>query len=100
MIIHGFFGKLPAAGDFVSRGWPASARDGLDTLLQEAIATVLAALPTDRGAMARAPVSILSVRPGVIGDQGVTTVVFPSQDRVGRSFPLCAGVQWTEDERG
>lgn len=87
-------------GDFVSRGWLTSAREGLDKLLQEAMAAVLAASSTGKETIANAPCLVVSIRPGVIGDQGVVAVVLPSQDRVGRTFPLCAGVQWTEDGQG
>lgn len=100
MISHGFFGKLPTMGDFVSRGWLTSGREGLDRLLQEAIAELLASSPIGKEAILQAPSSALSIRPGVIGDQGVVALVLPSQDRVGRVFPLCAGVQWTEDGQG
>ena len=87
-------------GDFVSRGWLTSAREGLDRLLLEAIAALLASSSVGKQAIAQAPCVVLSIRPGVIGDQGVVAVVLPSQDRVGRTFPLCAGVQWTEDGQG
>lgn len=100
MITHGFFGKLPTMGDFVSRGWLTSSREGLDRLLVEAIAELLASSAAGSQAVAEAPCVVLSIRPGVIGDQGVVAVVLPSQDRVGRTFPLCAGVQWTEDGQG
>ncbi len=97
MITHGFFGKLPTMGDFVSRGWLTSSREGLDRLLVGAIAELLASSAAGKQAVAKSPWVVLSIRPGVIGDQGVVAVVLPSQDRVGRTFPLCAGVQWTED---
>lgn len=87
-------------GDFVSRGWLTSSREGLDRLLVEAIAELLASSAAGKQAVAEAACVVLSIRPGVIGDQGVMAVVLPSQDRVGRTFPLCAGVQWTEDGQG
>lgn len=97
MIIPGFFGKLPSMGDFVSRGWQAGTREGLDKLLQEAIAALMASSTAGKEALAQAPCSALSIRPGAIGEQGLVCVVMPSQDRVGRVFPLCAGVQWTAE---
>lgn len=100
LITPGFFGKLPTMGDFVSRGWLTSAREGLDTLLQEAMAELLGSSSFGKETIARAPCLALSIRPGVIGEQGIVAVVMPSQDRVGRTFPLCAGVQWTEDGQG
>ena len=85
-------------GDFVSRGWLTSSREGLDKLLQEALAALLSSSATGKEAIMHAPCLVLTIRPGVIGDQGVVTVVLPSRDRVGRIFPLCAGVQWTDEK--
>jgi type VI secretion system protein ImpM len=98
MAVHGIFGKLPSEGDFVDRGWRPGARDGLDRFLQAAIAGVIeTALPT-KETLAAAPDLALSFRPGVLGEDGVVAVVVASRDRVGRSFPLCAGVQWSAGE--
>lgn len=87
-------------GDFVSRGWLTSSREGMDRLLVQAIGALLVSSAGGKQAVAGVPCVALSIRPGVIGDQGVVSVVLPSQDRVGRTFPLCAGVQWTEDGQG
>lgn len=100
MITCGFFGKLPGMGDFVSRGWLTGAREGLDALLQEAIGELLASSTVGRETISQAPCVVLSIRPGIIGEQGLLAVLVPSHDRVGRTFPLCAGVQWTDDGRG
>ena len=100
MITHGFFGKIPTTGDFIGRGWRSGAREGLDRLLQQAIATLLSSSENGKEAMLQAPYVMLSIRPGVVGEQGVEVAVLPSQDRVGRVFPLCAGVQWTDDGQG
>jgi type VI secretion system protein ImpM len=100
VITHGFFGKLPTMGDFVGRGWLNSMREGLDKLLQEAFRELLQSSPDGKQAILAAPCVVLSIRPGVIDEQGLEAVLLPSQDRVGRIFPLCAGVQWTEDGQG
>lgn len=94
MIAHGFFGKLPSLGDFVGRGWANTANDALDKLLQAALERVLAATDIGKQVIARAPDVILSIRPGIVAKEGFVLAVVPSEDRVGRVFPLCAGVQW------
>ena len=94
MIVHGFSGKLPTLGDFVQRGWSGSTCDGLDALLQRALAALRGSSAQARQAIAQAPCLVLSIRPGVIGAHGLVGVVLASHDRVGRTFPLCAGVQF------
>jgi type VI secretion system protein ImpM len=98
-LTYGFFGKLPSLGDFVSRGWSNSGRDGLDRLLQEALGELLVSSPSAaKEAVANAPSLVLTIRPGVASEQGYVVAVLPSEDRVGRRFPLSAGVQWLEDQ--
>lgn len=92
MIRYGFTGKLPTSGDFVSRGWPGDACNGLDALLQSTLAELLRSSVNARQAIVHAPCMVLSIRPGVIGAQGMVCAVLASHDRVGRTFPLCAGV--------
>ena len=91
---HGFFGKLPNVGDFVGRGWTAEARNGLDRLLREALAELLGtqdpAQPFEHETS-----FALSIAPGVVCPDGFMVVVIPSEDRVGRRFPLAAGVHWS-----
>ena len=96
MITSGFFGKLPSLGDFVGRGWPNTAREGLDGLLQAVLQEMLASSFQGKRAILGAPPVMLSIRPGVVCEEGFVTVVVPSQDRVGRLFPLCAGVVWSD----
>jgi type VI secretion system ImpM family protein len=91
--VPGFFGKLPTFGDFVGRGWSGTLRDRLDSLIQEAI-TALAQLSPGREPLLQWPDLVISTRPGVLGDRALLLVLIPSLDRVGRAFPLCAGVQW------
>ena len=47
-------------------------------------------------AIMEAPDLALSIRPGVLAPEGLVIVIVPSEDRVGRLFPLCAGLQWDE----
>ena len=98
MILHGFYGKLPTAGDFVGRGWQAVMQGSLDALIQEALREVSASARTDAGVVERPGFSVISIRPGVLGEHGIVAVVMTSVDRVGRRFPLCAGVQWLPDD--
>ena len=94
MSVPGFAGKLPTLGDFVHRGWSGSTCDGLDALLQRALAALRGSSAQARQAIAQAPCLALSIRPGLIGAHGLVGVVLASHDRVGRTFPLCAGVQF------
>lgn len=87
-------------GDFVSRGWQSSVREGLDKLLNEALVALLSTSSAGKEAISQAPCQVISIRPGVIAEQGVLAVVMPSQDRVGRTFPLCVGVHWDKDNQG
>jgi type VI secretion system protein ImpM len=85
----GFYGKIPARGDFVRAGLPRDFVDGWDGWLQQVMAEsrVLLAdawLP----AWLEAPVWRFRLRSGVCGSQAVLGVFMPSVDRAGRHFPL------------
>jgi type VI secretion system protein ImpM len=80
------FGKLPAHGDFVSRGLDLSARDALDAWLSAEIAAA-------REAFGDAFAERFDVAPGWCfafpGAAGWTAgALAPSVDMVGRRFPL------------
>lgn len=97
--IQGFHGKLPSAGDFVSRGLSPRMQQALDRLLQSAMAHALSD-GTDPGELfARAPLFALVIRHGTLCDAGFVGVVVPSRDRVGRWFPLVLGVESTTPSR-
>lgn len=78
----GFFGKLPARGDFVARGLPVGARPVVDRWLTQTLAN-LARNPDNWPAD--------GVR-GLIGhgDGTLALLVLPSRDTSGRAFPLAA----------
>ncbi|MFS0738577.1 type VI secretion system-associated protein TagF [Sphingomonas sp. 1P06PA] len=80
------FGKLPAHGDFVSRGILPSTRNGLDQWLAGEIADARATFATDFEARYdRAP----PWRFAVEGGEGwIAGAIAPSVDAVGRRFPL------------
>ncbi len=90
----GFFGKLPARGDFVGRRLDQAFRTGFDDWLQRSIATSKRQLgrpgcrPTSTprsGASCSAPACAASLP--------TAGVMMPSVDRVGRYFPLVLAAQ-------
>jgi len=87
--VQGFFGKLPALGDFVRRELPHAFVDPWDEWLQRCVAdskTVLGEswLPT----YLNSPVWRFVILPGVCGEAGWAGILMPSVDKVGRYFPL------------
>ena len=90
----GFFGKLPARGDFVARRLDGEFRTSFDTWLQRSIATSkrqldTAWLPT----YLRSPIWRFVLGPRLCGDAPSLGVMIPSVDRVGRYFPLVVAAQ-------
>jgi type VI secretion system protein ImpM len=92
----GFFGKLPVAGDFVSRGLSPAIADWLDHWLTQSLAhaarTPDAWPPGGLRALLEVP------------DGARLAVIGPSVDRAGREFPLLAcisasNISLTEAER-
>lgn len=87
--VAGFFGKLPARGDFIGRHLPKSFLDPWDTWLQAAIAqsrTQLAEMW--REYYCTSPIWRFALGPGSCGPVGYTGILMPSVDRVGRYYPL------------
>jgi type VI secretion system protein ImpM len=78
--VAGFFGKLPATGDFVSRGLPDAFRRNWDGWLTRHIAPL-----QHRGA--DFPPGGLRFRL-VSGGRLATGVILPSHDSAGRRYPL------------
>ena len=90
----GFFGKLPARGDFVGRRLDQAFRTAFDDWLQKSIATSkrqlgAAWLP----AYLNAPIWRFVLGPNLCGSTPSLGVMMPSVDRVGRYFPLVVGAQ-------
>lgn len=84
----GFFGKLPARGDFVRRDLPQVFVDAWDGWLAAGIAASRAALGADwLPAFLEAPIWNFALAPGIAGG-GIAGIVLPSVDRAGRYFPL------------
>ncbi len=89
MIAVGFFGKLPARGDFVRLGLPRDFVDAWDGWLQRV-------LPASRDilgegwlpAWMEAPVWRFALPAGLCGSDAALGLFMPSVDRAGRHFPL------------
>jgi type VI secretion system protein ImpM len=94
----GWFGKLPSAGDFVFRRIPRSLLDALDSWLSRGLADYRVAMPNDwRTHFAAAAPWNCAIPACVGGGTTLIGLIVPSRDRVGREFPLCAGVALPPD---
>jgi type VI secretion system protein ImpM len=85
----GLYGKLPCAGDFVTRTLPAAFVMRWDDWLQRALAASRAKLGerwTDL--YLQSPIWRFALQPQVCGPQAWAGVLMPSVDRAGRYFPL------------
>jgi type VI secretion system protein ImpM len=83
--VRGFFGKLPARGDFVSAGLPRDFVSRWDAWL---CGVLPAALEAAGDSWLQAPVWRFRLAPGVCGGDKAAGWLLPSVDRVGRRFPL------------
>ena len=85
----GFFGKLPARGDFLSRRLPASVAAAWERWLQQLTATVRES--GERGwqdAWLTAPLWHFTLGRNLAAPYGAAGVLLASADRVGRLFPF------------
>ena len=90
----GFFGKLPARGDFVGRRLDQAFRTAFDEWLQKSIATSKRQLGTAwLPAYLNAPIWRFVLGPNLCGSMPTLGVMMPSVDRVGRYFPLVIAAQ-------
>lgn len=88
----GYFGKVPAHGDFVSRRLPDDLVAAWDAWLQACIADSRARLGAGwLDHYLTSPVWRFGIAPGVLGADGMGGVMMPSVDRAGRYFPLMIG---------
>src|SRR5215471_4559462 len=92
-LVAGFYGKLPARGDFVRAGLPREFTDPWDDWLQSVIAgsqSIMgdAWLP----AYLEAPVWRFVLPPGMCGSLAALGLMLPSVDKAGRYFPLTFAV--------
>lgn len=87
----GIYGKMPAHGDFVRRGLPSSFVTPWDTWLSAGVAAARDQLEEGFAAVwDEAPAWRFSLPAGVCGPDAVAGVMLPSEDTVGRRFPLTA----------
>jgi type VI secretion system protein ImpM len=89
----GYYGKLPARGDFVRAGLPEEFVAPLDLWCRDCLIASRAALGEGwEAAWMIAPVWHFLLPPGACGRYAALGVWMPSMDRVGRHYPfmLCA----------
>lgn len=85
----GLYGKVPAHGDFVRRGLPTSFVGPWDAWLAAGIAAARERLGSHwEAAWDSAPAWRFALPAGVCGPDAVAGVMLPSQDQVGRRFPI------------
>lgn len=85
----GFYGKLPARGDFVTRRLARGFVEPWDAWLQGSLMAVSEQLGEGwLPAYLEAPPWRFVIGPGICGDVPMAGVIMPSVDRVGRYFPL------------
>ena len=85
----GWYGKLPANGDFVTRRLPPSFIEPWDAWLNAMLAGSRERLGAAwRDAFLSAPAWRFVLAPGVVGQQGWAGLIVPSVDSVGRYFPI------------
>jgi len=88
-ILAGFYGKLPARGDFVRFGLPRDFTDPWDSWLQSVIAGSQAQMGERwLPAFLESPVWRFALPAGLCGSSPVLGLMLPSVDRAGRYFPL------------
>lgn len=88
-----FFGKLPAFGDFVSRGLSAPMMQWWDAWCSDAVrGKPLSAGVSGLRYDANRPDIFRIEQPAVTGSQWQAGCIAPSNDRVGRVFPFVAGI--------
>jgi type VI secretion system protein ImpM len=86
---RGFFGKIPARGDFVRAGLPNGFITAWDDWLQSVIPVSRDALGEEwLPAWLEAPIWRFALARGVCGSDAVLGLWMPSMDRAGRHFPL------------
>jgi type VI secretion system protein ImpM len=89
----GFYGKIPARGDFVRSGLPHAFVDPWDRWFQQGIAASRAEIGDEWiAAWLEAPIWSFALAPGICGPDAVLGLWMPSVDRVGRHFPLTLAV--------
>lgn len=87
--IPGWFGKIPALGDFASRRLPQNFISLWDSWLQHSIATSQTQLGDKwLDIYLNSPIWRFILMPGLCGPKAWTGIIMPSVDKVGRYFPI------------
>lgn len=98
-VIAGFYGKLPARGDFVRGALPRDFTDRWDAWLAPAIAGSRAAMGEDwLPAFLEAPVWRFAFSAGLCGSRAAIGLMLPSVDRAGRYFPLTFAALYSDGD--
>lgn len=88
-VVPGLYGKLPAAGDFVSRRLPAGFVRTWDAWIQKALTASREQLDAEwLDVYLTSPIWRFIVNPGNGGEKAPVGILMPSVDKVGRYFPL------------
>ncbi len=94
----GWFGKIPALGDFASRRLPPEFVESWDHWLSEELFGAQQALGANwLESYLNAPVWRFALRPGALDAQHWFGVLTPSVDRIGRQFPLTFAASFVPD---
>jgi type VI secretion system protein ImpM len=95
----GFFGKVPARGDFVHAGLSRDARRIWDEWLQQVLPAAAALLGVAWApAWSVAPAWRFALPPGLLGPRRMLGVWLPSIDSAGRRFPLMIAAEGDIDD--
>jgi type VI secretion system protein ImpM len=85
----GYYGKLPARGDFITRGMSPAFTTPWDAWLQSALSASRESLGADwLQAYLSAPLWRFLLPAGLLAREAVIGVLCPSVDRIGRHFPF------------
>lgn len=92
-VARGFFGKIPARGDFVRYGLPARFVTAWDEWASAAVTAAQARMEGGfHDAWLQAPAWRFVLSPGICGPDAAIGVWLPGIDRIGRLFPLVFAV--------
>lgn len=86
----GFFGKIPALGDFVTRSLPRDQVTLADAWMQHGLHTLRTISESWMDSYLVAPVWQFVLPAGIWSTAPLCGILMPSVDRVGRYFPLMA----------
>jgi len=92
--LPGWYGKIPALGDFASRRLPPAFITVWDAWLQRGMAASRSSLQEHwLETYLNGPLWSFALFPGVCGDCAWAGILMPSVDKVGRHFPLTIAVE-------